>query len=404
MARDSRAEASVPFGILQAMTIHFVQRLPRHVMVSALCAVTASASCASVDVGRRAAETRAASSARLPIDDPVARARGPIHWAPGLEAAMADASRRDKPMLVYLHTSWCGPCKRLAATTFKDKAFAEHLNRSLIAVSLDAEKEPGRTFCRDKSINSYPTLVFLGSDGREIDRTFGYRPARQMGQLVDNMLADRNTVDDMRRRIATKPDNLGLRMRLGQHLAMRGETTDALKHLNHLVKADERDKHGYASRALFAIGRYVHRSKTRNLKAAAVAYERLLTEFPKSNSARPAAMDLATIRVQKKDRDGALAILKRFVKANPTSAAVMLDAASTLLKLRLAPASAITWAKTATALRKDGFPWFVLGRAYERAGKLDDALIAFRKATQASPGNPRFLRALETVRARLRPQ
>ena len=66
----------------------------------------------------------------------------PMRWlAP---QALADSLRvRPRPVLVYIHTTWCRYCKIQDLTTFRNQDVVRQLNAGYYAVSLDAEsREP----------------------------------------------------------------------------------------------------------------------------------------------------------------------------------------------------------------------------------------------------------------------
>ncbi|MBP9152977.1 MAG: DUF255 domain-containing protein, partial [Flavobacteriales bacterium] len=57
----------------------------------------------------------------------------------------ADALRRTEPrkILIDVYTDWCGWCKKMDASTFKDPKVVAYINANYYAVKLDAEqKEP----------------------------------------------------------------------------------------------------------------------------------------------------------------------------------------------------------------------------------------------------------------------
>jgi hypothetical protein len=54
--------------------------------------------------------------------------------------ALADSLRlRPRPVLVFVHTTWCHYCKLQEMTTFRDADVAQRLNAGYYAVALDAE-------------------------------------------------------------------------------------------------------------------------------------------------------------------------------------------------------------------------------------------------------------------------
>jgi len=69
--------------------------------------------------------------------------------------------------LVFMdcYTSWCGPCKRLAATVFPDSAVGAFFNATFVNAKFDMEKDDGITISNKYGIRAYPTLLWLDGDG-----------------------------------------------------------------------------------------------------------------------------------------------------------------------------------------------------------------------------------------------
>lgn len=63
-----------------------------------------------------------------------------IKWMTWEEAAVAN-SKQPKKIFVDLYTDWCGWCKKMDATTFKDPAVVTLINNSFYAVKLNAEQK-----------------------------------------------------------------------------------------------------------------------------------------------------------------------------------------------------------------------------------------------------------------------
>lgn len=318
-----------------------------------------------------------------------------VHWrTDGLVAAHAEAEARGRTVFAFVSTSWCGPCKRMKDQSFLDPAVARLVNDRLVPVLLDGERGEGLAMCGQLKINSYPTMVFMGPNGAEIDRAFGFHDARQLAQVIGDMLHERNTVGDLRRRVAASPDAIGLRQTLGLRLALRGDTAEAVIELEKVVAADPSDSLHQASQALFAIGRYVHFLKTADYDKAIAAYESLLARFPSAAPAREAGLDLARIRVMRSQKPEALAALTAMVAGAPNDAQRLLDAALAAKQHGLDLELAVQWARRATGYRGDGYPWFVLGVVQEARGDTAAALEAYQRAVALSPNEQRFKQAV----------
>ncbi len=63
-----------------------------------------------------------------------------IKWMTWEEAAAANA-KSPKKIFVDVYTEWCGWCKKMDQTTFKDSAVVAAMNKDFYAVKLDAEQQ-----------------------------------------------------------------------------------------------------------------------------------------------------------------------------------------------------------------------------------------------------------------------
>ncbi len=97
------------------------------------------------------------------------------------DEAIAESKKTGKPLFVDAFAEWCGPCKRMAATTFKDASAGEFFNKNFINVKMDAEKGDGLTFRKKYPISAYPTLFFISDGGEVIHKAVG-------GQDVNGLL------------------------------------------------------------------------------------------------------------------------------------------------------------------------------------------------------------------------
>ena len=61
-----------------------------------------------------------------------------VEWL-GLNEAFELQKKDPKPMLVDVYTDWCGWCKHMDATTFKDPQIVSYLNQNFYAVKYNAE-------------------------------------------------------------------------------------------------------------------------------------------------------------------------------------------------------------------------------------------------------------------------
>ena len=82
------------------------------------------------------------------------------------QEALALAEKEQKYVFVDVYATWCGPCKQLKRTTFKDKEVGEYFNKNFINIAIDGETEEGDKILSRYNIRSYPTLLILDAKGR----------------------------------------------------------------------------------------------------------------------------------------------------------------------------------------------------------------------------------------------
>ncbi len=96
-------------------------------------------------------------------------------WFSGdLEAARAEAGTRDTMVMIEFYADWCNWCRRLDADTFSVPEVQRELAR-FVPMKMNGEKG-GAELAARFGIDSYPTLIFLDPNGKEMDRILGYLP------------------------------------------------------------------------------------------------------------------------------------------------------------------------------------------------------------------------------------
>lgn len=87
--------------------------------------------------------------------------------------ALAEAAKTGKPIFVDTYAKWCGPCKRMAATTFMDKEVGDYFNNNFINMKIDAEEGEGKNFRKKYPVSAYPTLFFIDEKGEVLHKVVG---------------------------------------------------------------------------------------------------------------------------------------------------------------------------------------------------------------------------------------
>ncbi|HYV91199.1 MAG TPA: DUF255 domain-containing protein [Chitinophagales bacterium] len=124
-----------------------------------------------------------------------------INWMSISEAEKL-AKENPKKILVDVYTDWCGWCKRLDATTYKDPKIVEYINKNFYAVKFNAEAKEDITFKGSKysydagrrvnglsaimmgNSTGYPTTTFLGENLDVLSNIPGYQNTEMMNNIL----------------------------------------------------------------------------------------------------------------------------------------------------------------------------------------------------------------------------
>ena len=103
----------------------------------------------------------------------------------------------EKIILVDFETESCVWCDRLDADTFTDQKVIDFAKQNLISKKIDAEKGDGPKHKKKYRVRGYPTILFLDSQGAEIDRIVGYRPPEEFLSELNRIKNGDNTISEI---------------------------------------------------------------------------------------------------------------------------------------------------------------------------------------------------------------
>ena len=101
-----------------------------------------------------------------------------------LEGALAQAQVGGKVVLVDIYAEWCGDCKELDEKTWPDPQVAAWIREHAVPVRIDTDKVR-KDLGRRLGVRSYPTVLVLDAQGRELRRSLGFQPPLEMLKFLN---------------------------------------------------------------------------------------------------------------------------------------------------------------------------------------------------------------------------
>ncbi len=110
------------------------------------------------------------------------------------------AAEEQKNVFVEFTADWCGWCKRMHATTFKDPQVIKMMNDNFIVVSVDGESGDSlnidgwmtteKRLTREYRVTGYPTYLFMTPQREVITPLKGYQQASKLYDALDYLKDD----------------------------------------------------------------------------------------------------------------------------------------------------------------------------------------------------------------------
>ncbi|WP_435264115.1 thioredoxin family protein [Tenacibaculum sp. nBUS_03] len=131
------------------------------------------------------------------------KAQDKVKWLT-FEEAIEKNEKNPKPILIDIYTDWCGWCKKMDKTTYKNEVIVKYINENYYAVKLNGEEKKdinyqGRKFTYKTQgrrgyhelaaaiMNgklSYPSTAFLNKDKQLIQNVPGYLTEQRFEKIL----------------------------------------------------------------------------------------------------------------------------------------------------------------------------------------------------------------------------
>lgn len=143
------------------------------------------------------------------------------------DQALVQAEKEKKLVFVDFFTTWCGPCKMLDNTTWRDPKVIQWLSKHTVPLKVDAEKEV--ELAKRYRVEAYPTMAFIKPDGTLLDSIVGFCPPEKFLSVATAYLSGKDSLTLARENLKGHEDDPQRRMQYAKVLAEKGQFEKALE-------------------------------------------------------------------------------------------------------------------------------------------------------------------------------
>jgi tetratricopeptide (TPR) repeat protein len=170
-----------------------------------------------------------------------------------LSEVMQKAKSENKVLMVDVLTEWCKWCVELDNKVYANPTVYEFANANQLNYKIDAENGEGIDFAKKYKVMGYPTILFLDGNGNEIDRIFGYYPAKDFYEMMVDYNKGVNTFSSLKAILEKDPNDIPANLKIADKYMSLGETKEAKEHLSKIIEIDPQNLSGKEDDAKFKL-------------------------------------------------------------------------------------------------------------------------------------------------------
>ena len=150
--------------------------------------------------------------------------RPPVFADESFEAALDKTRSSPRLLIVDAFAEWCGPCKRMDRTTWRDPAVVAWFEANATALQIDVDRE--HEWAQAHRISAMPTLIAF-KEGAEFDRLVGAQQPRDLLNWLQGLQQGETAIARLRRSVNEDATDAKNRFELARVLLAGGKLDEA---------------------------------------------------------------------------------------------------------------------------------------------------------------------------------
>jgi len=148
----------------------------------------------------------------------------PVFADQSFAAALEATRSSDRWLIVDATADWCGPCKNMDQTTWRDTEVVAWLQTHATTLQIDVDHEQG--WAKNHEISAMPTIIAF-KQGTEFDRVVGGRKPREFLDWLQGLQQGETSVDRLQRSLGEDGSDVDGRFELARALFATGKLDEA---------------------------------------------------------------------------------------------------------------------------------------------------------------------------------
>lgn len=103
--------------------------------------------------------------------------------------ALKEAREQDKRLILKFTAVWCGPCRQMDKTTFKDRGVRKLIETGSVILNVDIDGKEGQKLAKAHKVLRIPTIIVLEqNDESTLKRSEGFLSALDFKDQIGKQL------------------------------------------------------------------------------------------------------------------------------------------------------------------------------------------------------------------------